>query len=79
MGALLETLLQQHVAAGGEVLLLSATLGAAARTRLLAPASRQQSIPPLDVAVARPYPALARGGKGDEEMCPAAGRAARRR
>lgn len=74
MGSLLEALLQQHVAAGGEALLLSATLGAAARSRLLAPASRRPSIPPLDAAIAMPYPALARGGKDEEEMRSAVGR-----
>jgi CRISPR-associated endonuclease/helicase Cas3 len=54
MGRLLETLLDNHVAAGGHALLLSATLGAARRARLLG-----QEEPALAEAIAQPYPALA--------------------
>lgn len=53
MGTLLDGLLKNHVAAGGHALLLSATLGAAARVRLLG-----GPVPPLEEAVALPYPAL---------------------
>ena len=53
MGRLLERLLDNHVAAGGQALLLSATLGAAARVRLLGGEE-----PSLLEAVAQPYPAL---------------------
>ncbi|HYD68491.1 CRISPR-associated endonuclease Cas3'' [Azospirillum sp.] len=63
MATLLGVLLDLLRAAGGHALLLSATLGAAARTRLLGrPAS---ATPPLAEAVAVPYPLLAtRAGDG---------------
>ena len=57
MGGLLERLLHNHVAAGGQALLLSATLGAAARVRLLNPLAKP-AVPALADAVAFPYPAL---------------------
>lgn len=53
MTGLLERLLDQHVAAGGQALLLSATLGAAARAKLL-----RQPCPSPEEAEAVPYPAL---------------------
>ncbi len=53
MTGLLERLLDHHVAAGGRALLLSATLGAAARARLL-----HQPVPSLADAAGVPYPAL---------------------
>jgi CRISPR-associated endonuclease/helicase Cas3 len=53
MGGLLERLLANHVAAGGRALLLSATLGATARARLLG-----QPSPTLSEALTVPYPAL---------------------
>jgi len=53
MSGLLERLLGNHVGAGGQALLLSATLGAATRARLL-----KQPVPSLAEAVAQPYPAL---------------------
>ena len=53
MTGLLERLLDQHVAVGGRALLLSATLGAAARARLL-----KTPVAPLTEAEALPYPAL---------------------
>jgi len=52
-GALLERLLANHAGAGGQALLLSATLGGTARARLLG-----QSPPTLAEAEAAPYPAL---------------------
>lgn len=60
MTVLLEQLLQAHVACGGHALLLSATLGAAARTRYLNVgfARRRLPVPPLEQAVALPYPAI---------------------
>jgi CRISPR-associated endonuclease/helicase Cas3 len=60
METLLGNLLSAHVAAGGHALLLSATLGAGMRARLLGTAC-----PPLAEAVALPYPALswAEGGR----------------
>ncbi|MEH3039992.1 MAG: CRISPR-associated helicase Cas3' [Sphingomonas paucimobilis] len=53
MTGLLERLLDQHGAAGGQALLLSATLGSDARARLL----RQAPLSPAE-AEAVPYPAL---------------------
>jgi CRISPR-associated endonuclease/helicase Cas3 len=60
MERLLVNLLAQHRSAGGEALLLSATLGSAARTRLLFGGGRRskKAIPDPDAAVAVPYPAL---------------------
>ncbi|WP_135468064.1 CRISPR-associated helicase Cas3' [Crenalkalicoccus roseus] len=59
MSGLLRTLLARHQAAGGHALLLSATLGVAARQRLLMPApSAKPAIPPLAEAEAAPYPAI---------------------
>lgn len=53
MTGLLERLLDQHVAVGGRALLLSATLGAAARAKLL-----KTPVASLAEAEALPYPAL---------------------
>lgn len=62
MQRLLRTLLDQHRAAGGEALLLSATLGAEARTELLLgdpTLARQEAVVQDEVAAARvAYPAL---------------------
>lgn len=59
MTRLLEHLLRAHAACGGHALLLSATLGATARTRYLAIGSRRaETVPPLTVAQALPYPAI---------------------
>lgn len=61
MTRLLEHLLRAHVACGGQALLLSATLGASARTRYLAIGSRRRADglpPPLAQAQALPYPAI---------------------
>lgn len=68
MSALLERLLEQHVAAGGQALLLSATLGAVARARLLAPGTRHTPLPALNDVIAMPHPALSQGGAGDPVM-----------
>jgi CRISPR-associated endonuclease/helicase Cas3 len=67
MAALLEHLLQAHRRAGGQALLLSATLGASARARLqvLAQADRPNPplphLPSLETACTMPYPALSDG------------------
>lgn len=59
MTRLLEHLLRAHVACGGQALLLSATLGAAARVRYLAiGARRADALPRLTLAEAAPYPAV---------------------
>ena len=67
MGALLERLLKNHVAAGGRALLLSATLGAEARSNLLGHA-------PLSLAEAesQPYPALS-GRAASPRLAPSSG------
>ena len=62
MAVLTEGLLQDHLAAGGEAALLSATLGARTRVRY-ASIGRTENLndiemPPLAVAVAQPYPAI---------------------
>jgi CRISPR-associated endonuclease/helicase Cas3 len=56
MAHLLTCLLAFHKAAGGHALLLSATLGAAARARCLTHESA--NVPPLTEAIAYAYPAL---------------------
>jgi len=56
MEHLLTCLLTFHTAAGGHALLLSATLGAAARARYLT--QLNAIVPPLTEAIAYPYPAL---------------------
>jgi CRISPR-associated endonuclease/helicase Cas3 len=58
MERVLAALLTQHHAAGGQALLLSATLGAAARTRLLGVRNPKKATPAPDAAAAVPYPAL---------------------
>jgi CRISPR-associated endonuclease/helicase Cas3 len=60
MESLLVNLLAQHRAAGGEALLLSATLGSAARMRLLLGGGRRskKAIPDPEAAAEVPYPAL---------------------
>jgi len=58
MGALLETLLGTHVRSGGQVLLMSATLGAVVRERLLAAGTEMRNEPDLAAAVSTPYPRI---------------------
>lgn len=60
MTHVLEGVLDHHRAAGGHALLMSATLGAEARTRLTAPPAgrRRTQPPPLAEARNLPYPAL---------------------
>jgi CRISPR-associated endonuclease/helicase Cas3 len=55
MTRIVEDVLGRHLKAGGHALLLSATLGAEARTRLLHPSARKPG-PDLDQALATPYP-----------------------
>ncbi len=66
MTRLSEHLLRAHVACGGQALLLSATLGAVARTRYLSVGARRaEPVPALSVAQALPYPAIgSRGSAG---------------
>ncbi|WP_018988391.1 CRISPR-associated helicase/endonuclease Cas3 [Aromatoleum toluclasticum] len=59
MGVLIEQLIAAQVALGGHTLLLSATLGAAARARYLAAGTRKAlQTPTLAQASAMPYPAI---------------------
>ncbi|MEE8524023.1 MAG: hypothetical protein V3T72_08830 [Thermoanaerobaculia bacterium] len=61
MTRILQFVLDHHRGAGGHALLLSATLGAAARAHLLAENDldrRQDRVPSLAAALATPYPAL---------------------
>ena len=62
MTTLLRNLLSLHSAAGGHALLMSATLGASARERLLRPAERVEPrlIPAVRDAEAVPYPSVQR-------------------
>ena len=65
MTKVLRNVLDQHSAAGGHVLLMSATLGALARLRFLAPGGRVEGGegPTLAEAAALPYPAVQRTGE----------------
>ena len=60
MRVILEALLRVHIGAGGYALLMSATLGSAARSRwLTATSSSAANTPPLlDDAIGTPYPAV---------------------
>ncbi len=60
MRVILEALLRVHIGAGGYALLMSATLGSAARSRWLAAtsASAVNTPPVLDDAIETPYPAV---------------------
>lgn len=75
MTRLSEHLLRAHVDCGGQALLLSATLGAVARTRYLdiGGRPRNSSVPPLARAVALPYPAIGSGGAGGPTLRPVTG------
>lgn len=55
--SVLRNLLDQHLRAGGHGLLMSATLGSAARRLLLTPGEKQPEVPMAD-AIAMPYPAV---------------------
>ncbi|HQW20068.1 MAG TPA: CRISPR-associated helicase Cas3' [Rhodocyclaceae bacterium] len=58
MRYLTRRLLKRHIDAGGRALLLSATLGAAAREEYLYPDRPRPEAEPFEKAVALPYPAL---------------------
>jgi len=74
MTRLLEHLLRAHVACGGQALLLSATLGASARTRYLSIGSRRaEAVPPLAQALALPYPAIGRRAASGPALLPVQG------
>ena len=66
MTELLRALLWDHLAVGGHALLMSATLGAAARVALTDQQARGE-IPPVAAMEAVPYPALTLAGRGSSE------------
>jgi CRISPR-associated endonuclease/helicase Cas3 len=74
MTRLLEHLLKAHVACGGQALLLSATLGAVARTRYLSIGGRRpDAVPPLAQAQALPYPAIGHRAASGPALLPVHG------
>lgn len=66
MTEILSELLDGHLAAGGHAMLMSATLGSNARSRLL-----KLPLPDLNAAISAPYPALWSRGIGNPETAPA--------
>jgi CRISPR-associated endonuclease/helicase Cas3 len=62
MTTLLEAVLKTHLGAGGHALLMSATLGSAARTTFLV--RRRHEDPPPAAAASLPYPAISVGDGG---------------
>lgn len=74
MTVLLEKLLQAHLKAGGQAMLLSATLGATARTRYLSIGQSKKLAPPsLADACAARYPALSFRNASGIHLQPVAG------
>ena len=74
MTRLMEHLLRAHLACGGQALLLSATLGASARTRYLAIGSRRNdALAPLAVAQVMAYPAIGHRGLDGPKLVPVQG------
>ena len=70
MTTLLRNLLDQHSAAGGHALLMSATLGSSARERLLQPSRRIEmgEIQDVTEAARLPYPSVSRSGEPLHEL-----------
>ena len=68
MRAIIQDLLDAHLGAGGYALLMSATLGSAARRSLLSRGQRRIAVdlPTPAEAEAVPYPAIVTGGAGGE-------------
>lgn len=74
MAVLLEKLLQAHLKTGGQAMLLSATLGATARTRYLnIGCTKQVEVPTLLQACAVPYPAVSSRNAAGIQLQPVAG------
>ena len=75
MRVILEALLNAQVDAGGYALLMSATLGSAARRQWLLRPKRASELPnqPLDEAIATAYPAVSTRGESNCENVAAAG------
>lgn len=67
MGELLKQLLKAHLQLGGHALLLSATLGSAARSAYLALVQKKHPAPTLEHAIRQPYPALS-GPSGPQQV-----------
>ncbi len=68
MTRLLHTLVRGHLDLGGHALLMSATLGATARTTFTGSSIRD--LPAPDEAEKAPYPALTLAGNGTPDICP---------
>lgn len=70
MTCLLEEVLGHHLQAGGHALLMSATLGTAARQRLLFPGDwrRAKKHPTLAEALDEPYPRISRRIRGQDSI-----------
>ena len=66
MTELLQSVLQGHLAVGGHALLMSATLGAVARTAFVRPGRRWDDLPTLNEAEETPYPAITVADGGGE-------------
>lgn len=62
MRYLCRRVLARHLAAGGRALLLSATLGSAARAEFLSPGSRPPAPEDFELTASQPYPALCAPG-----------------
>ncbi len=74
MTRLTEQLLRAHVACGGQALLLSATLGAVARTRYVAIGQRGPiATPPLAQAQVQAYPAISHRSASGPQLVPIEG------
>lgn len=73
MTVLLEKLLAAHVQAGGQAMLLSATLGATARTRYLSIGHKKLVQPSLAEACAIAYPAISTRTASGLQLQPVAG------
>ena len=73
MRVILEALLNAHIGAGGYALLMSATLGSAARRRWLFRPQRENQVPyiSLDDAIRTDYPAVTTWSEANENVVPA--------
>ena len=68
MSEVLDALLTAHLGAGGYALLMSATLGSAARDKWLSREGGDAAATPLGEAIAAPYPAVSAYGSGGITM-----------
>ena len=73
MTTLLRNVLNQHTAAGGHALLMSATLGSLARMRLLSDRVERRLEPEASSAALLPYPSLQRSGDSSPKLLPGEG------